>query len=96
MRQRGFGAQRMPATAARLRAAGLPIEAWTGTAVAGALGTRAYTAGLYDPHGGQVHPGKLVALWKRAAEQAGVRIYEHAPDPVQRRPDQRRLCGSHP
>ena len=72
-------AQRMPATAARLRAAGLPIEAWTGTAVAGALGARAYTAGLYDPHGGQVHPGKLVALWKRAAEQAGVRIYEHAP-----------------
>ncbi len=71
-------AQRMPATAARLRAAGLPIEPWTATEVARALGTHAYRAGLYDPNSGQVHPGKMVVLWKQAAERAGARIYEHA------------------
>lgn len=72
-------AQQMPAIAADLRAAGLPIEAWTGTEVAEVLGTRAYPAGLYDPNSGQVHPGKLVALWKRAAERSGVRIHENSP-----------------
>jgi len=44
-----------------------------------ALGTSAYTGALYDPRAGQVHPGKLVALWKRAAEKAGAEIYEGTP-----------------
>lgn len=68
-----------PATAARLRAAGLPIEAWNAETVASAIGSRAYAAGLFDPGAGQVHPGKLVALWKRASEAAGVQIFEGAP-----------------
>lgn len=72
-------AQQMPAIAERLRAAGLPIEAWTGIEVSQALGTRVYTGGLYDPNSGQVHPGKMVALWKRAAEQVGASVYENAP-----------------
>lgn len=71
-------AQPMPAIAGRLRAAGLPIESWSGIEVAQALGTQVYTAGLYDPNSGQVHPGKLVALWKRAAEQVGASVYENA------------------
>ena len=69
-------ARQMPAIAERLHAAGLPIEAWTGAEVARALGTHVYPAGLYDPNSGQVHPGKMVALWKHAAERSGAKIYE--------------------
>jgi len=72
-------ALQMPAIAERLRATGLPIEAWTAIEVAQALGTHVYTAGLYDPNSGQVHPGKMVALWKSAAERVGVNVYENAP-----------------
>ena len=72
-------ADKMPAIAERLRAAGLPIEFWSGEKVASAIGTHAYPAGLFDPGSGQVHPGKLVAMWKRAAENAGATIFEATP-----------------
>ncbi len=71
-------AQAMPRIAAKLRAAGLPVDDWGAEDVAQALGTRAYHGGLYEPASGQVHPGKLVALWKRAAELSGAEIYEGA------------------
>ncbi len=64
--------------ARRLRAAGLPVEWWSAAQTAAALGTQAYAGALVDHRAGQVHPGKLVALWKRAAEGAGVRIFEGA------------------
>ncbi len=72
-------AEKMPAIAERLRAAGLPVELWRSEQMAQALGTRAYSAGLYEPGSGQVHPGKMVAMWKRAAEQAGATVYEGVP-----------------
>jgi glycine/D-amino acid oxidase-like deaminating enzyme len=65
------------AGAARLGAAGIPVEYWDRERTAEALGTTAYAAALFNPAAGQLHPGKLVALWKRAAEMAGVEIYEN-------------------
>ena len=65
--------------ARRLRDRGIPAEVWDREQTAAALGTRAYAGALYDPRAGQVHPGRLVALWKRAAESAGVEIYEGTP-----------------
>jgi glycine/D-amino acid oxidase-like deaminating enzyme len=32
-----------------------------------------------DPRGGQVHPGKLVGLWKAAATRTGAQIFEGTP-----------------
>jgi glycine/D-amino acid oxidase-like deaminating enzyme len=61
------------------RARGLPIDYWNAQKTADAIGTRVYSGALFDPGGGQVHPGKLVALWKKAAAQAGVEIHEYTP-----------------
>lgn len=72
-------AQKMPDIARKLRAAGLPIEVWNQEQIFRTLGTHAYPAALFDPGSGQVHPGKLVAMWKRAAEGAGVTIFEQTP-----------------
>ena len=63
-------------TARRLRDRGIPIDYWDREQTQAALGTDAYAGALYDPRAGQLHPGKLVALWKRAAEGAGAEIYE--------------------
>jgi gamma-glutamylputrescine oxidase len=63
--------------ALRLRDAGIPVEYWNRERTAAAIGTGAYTGSLFNPAAGQVHPGRLVALWKRAAEAAGADIYEH-------------------
>jgi glycine/D-amino acid oxidase-like deaminating enzyme len=62
--------------AGKARAANLPWEFWEKEKLAEALGTHAYEGALFDPHGGQVHPGKLVALFKAAAESVGVEIFE--------------------
>ena len=66
-------------TARQLRDRGIPIDYWDREQAKEALGTGAYAGALYDPRAGQVHPGKLVALWKRAAERAGAEIYEGTP-----------------
>jgi glycine/D-amino acid oxidase-like deaminating enzyme len=58
------------------RSLGMPVEFWDRPRVVGALGTEVYEAGFFDPHGGQVHPMKLVRVFKAAAERAGARIYE--------------------
>jgi gamma-glutamylputrescine oxidase len=64
---------------ARARDLGLPFEFWSREQTTATIGTHAYEGALFDPGGGQVHPGKLVALWKTAATRAGVEIYDHTP-----------------
>jgi gamma-glutamylputrescine oxidase len=62
--------------AEKARAANLPWEFWDKAKLANALGTQVYEGALFDPRGGQVHPGKLVALFKATAESVGVEIFE--------------------
>jgi len=62
--------------AIRLTDSGIPVEHWTREQTAAAIGTHAYAGALFIPAAGQLHPGKLVALWKQAAAAAGVGIYE--------------------
>jgi gamma-glutamylputrescine oxidase len=62
--------------AERLGAAGLPVQWWSAEQTAAAIGTRAFAGALVDRLAGQVHPGRLVALWKRACESAGVLLFE--------------------
>jgi glycine/D-amino acid oxidase-like deaminating enzyme len=57
----------------------LPIVFWDRERTASALGTRVYTGALFDPGAGQVHLGKLVRMWKSAAEAGGVNIFEQTP-----------------
>lgn len=59
-----------------LRSNGLPLQMWDGKRIAAAIGTNAYDAAVFDPGAGQVHPGKLVRLWKSLAEASGALIYE--------------------
>ncbi|MGA2811039.1 MAG: FAD-dependent oxidoreductase [Candidatus Acidiferrum sp.] len=61
---------------AKARQSGIPVELWDRHKTAQALGTDVYAGALFDPSSGQVHPGKLVAALKAAAESAGVRICE--------------------
>lgn len=63
----------------KARGSGFPFEYWDANRIAKAIGTSAYYGGYYDPNSGQVHPGKLVALFKIAAEASGVEIYEGTP-----------------
>jgi len=65
-------------TAQQLGIAGLPVRWLSATQTAQAIGTRAYAGALLDQPAGQVHPGRLVALWKRACDAVGVVIYEGA------------------
>jgi glycine/D-amino acid oxidase-like deaminating enzyme len=58
------------------RSLGMPVEFWDARQVAAALGTQVYSGGFFDPCGGQVHPMKLVHVFKSAAESAGAVIYE--------------------
>ncbi len=59
------------------RGLGMPVEYWDAGQVRGALGTLVYEGGFFDPNGGQVHPMKLVHVFKAAAEKAGAVIYEN-------------------
>jgi gamma-glutamylputrescine oxidase len=63
----------------RARDAGLPFEYWDRERTAATIGTQGYYGALFDPRGGQVHPGKLVGLWKAAAIAAGVDIHDNTP-----------------
>jgi glycine/D-amino acid oxidase-like deaminating enzyme len=58
---------------------GIPVRYLDRERTAEAIGTRAYTASVYDPNAGHVHPIKLVHVLKLAAEAAGVKIYEDSP-----------------
>ena len=55
----------------------VPVEFWNAGQVAGALGTARYAGGFFDPNGGQVHPMKLVQVFKTAAQGAGAAVYEN-------------------
>jgi glycine/D-amino acid oxidase-like deaminating enzyme len=66
------------ATAARLRDSGIPAEYWDRERTADAIGTRLYSGAIFNPLAGQVHPGRLVAMWKRAAQLAGAEIFENS------------------
>src|SRR5215472_1620092 len=63
----------------RARGANFPCEFWEKERVVEALGTQAYEGACFDPNSGQVHPGKLVALFKAATESVGVEIFEQTP-----------------
>jgi glycine/D-amino acid oxidase-like deaminating enzyme len=62
----------------KARAAGFPSEFWDKHRIGEAIGTNAYEGALFDPNSGQVHPGKLVGLFKVAAESVGVEIFEQS------------------
>jgi gamma-glutamylputrescine oxidase len=59
------------------RSLGMPVEFWHKPQLMQAIGTEVYEAAFFDPSGGQVHPMKLVHVFKAAAEQAGAEIYEN-------------------
>jgi gamma-glutamylputrescine oxidase len=58
------------------RTLGMPVEFLDESQTAAAIGTHAYSGGYLDPNGGQVHPMKLVHVFKTAAQNAGAAIYE--------------------
>ncbi len=58
---------------------GLPLEYWDKIQTAAAIGTPVYAGAVFDPGAGQVHPGKLLCLWKSLAEKGGVHIFEDTP-----------------
>src|SRR5580700_10148734 len=53
------------------RSLGMPVEFWDKQQLIGVIGSGAYEGGFFDPGGGQVHPMKLVHVFKAAAESAG-------------------------
>src|SRR5580700_520946 len=59
------------------RSLGMPVEFWDKPQLAKAIGTKVYEAAFFDPNGGQVHPMKLVHVFKAAAEQSGAEIHEN-------------------
>ena len=61
---------------AKANEVGIPVEFWDVEKTASLVGTRAYPGALFDPNSGQVHPGKLVAVLKAAAESTGAEIFE--------------------
>jgi len=63
----------------KARRAGFPFEFWERRQIVDAIGTSAYPGAYFDPNSGQLHPGKLVQVFKRAAESSGVEIYEASP-----------------
>jgi len=58
---------------------GMPIEYWEKDKAISMLGSPGLLGAVYDPNGGTVNPGKLVAALKKLAEDAGVIIYENSP-----------------
>lgn len=61
----------------RARLLGMPVEYWDAPRVRAAIGTEAYEGAFFDPRAGQLHPMKLVHVFKTAAESAGAEIYEN-------------------
>jgi glycine/D-amino acid oxidase-like deaminating enzyme len=58
------------------RSLGMPVEFWNRAQVAAAIGTTVYEGGFFDPRCGNVHPMKLVRVFKAAAMSAGATVYE--------------------
>jgi len=58
---------------------GMPIEYWEREKAVSMLGSPNLLGAIYDPNGGMVNPGKLVAALKKIAEDIGVIIYENSP-----------------
>jgi gamma-glutamylputrescine oxidase len=63
----------------KARRAGFPFEFWDREQIAGTIGTKVYPGAHFDPNSGQLHPGKLVRVFRSAAESVGVEIYENSP-----------------
>jgi gamma-glutamylputrescine oxidase len=61
----------------RARAIGMPVEFWSKEQTQAAVGTAVYEGAFHDPNSGQVHPMKLVHVFKSAAEREGARIFEN-------------------
>ena len=61
----------------RAQSLGMPVEFWDKQQLVTAIGTEVYEGAFFDPSGGQVHPMKLVHVFKAAAETAGAEIYEN-------------------
>jgi glycine/D-amino acid oxidase-like deaminating enzyme len=59
------------------RSLGMPVEFWDKQQLISAIGSNVYEGAFFDPSGGQVHPMKLVHVFKAAAENAGAEIYEN-------------------
>jgi len=59
--------------------AGIPVELWDEKKTEAEFGTDIYYGAVYDPKGGHVHAMKMVKALKKAAEDAGVIIYENTP-----------------
>ena len=63
----------------KARAAGFPFQFWSKEEIFGAIGTSVYPGAFFDPNSGQVHPGKLVEVFKTAALSVGAELYEMTP-----------------
>jgi gamma-glutamylputrescine oxidase len=61
------------------RKIGFPFEYWDREKTTKTIGTGLYEGAQFDPNSGQVNPGKLVRLFKAAAEAAGAEIFEKTP-----------------
>jgi len=59
------------------RKLGMDVELWDRQQTFEALGTRMYAGAFLDRQCGQVHPMKLVQVFKSAAQRAGAQIYEN-------------------
>jgi gamma-glutamylputrescine oxidase len=66
-------------SATKLRDNGMPVEFWDRERVRDELGSAVYAGALVDVAAGQLHPGKLVGLFRTAALAAGVEVYENTP-----------------
>jgi gamma-glutamylputrescine oxidase len=63
----------------KAKSLGMPVEFWDASQTAGAIGSEVYAGGFFDPHGGHIHPMKLVSVFKSAATAVGAKIYESTP-----------------
>jgi len=73
------GAEGSREYAANAASLGMPIEYWDGGRVKQEIGTGVYSGGLFDPNAAEADPIKIVRALKKAAEKAGVAIYEDSP-----------------
>jgi len=62
--------------ASQAKALGMPIEFWDRKRTQTEIGTQAYYSSLYEPNAAEIHPMKLVYALKKAAEDAGAKVYE--------------------
>jgi gamma-glutamylputrescine oxidase len=56
-----------------------PLQYWSASELGQVLDSPRFVAGLYDPAAGHLHPLRYALGLARAAQQHGVRIYEHSP-----------------